>query len=169
MMLLRPSGRRCAVGLADAVDDLREISRGIHPAILSEGGLVPALRTLARRSATPVKLEVTTHARLPEQIEVAAYFLTSEILANATKHAQASRIELSLATRDDRLLLTIRDNGIGGADPQRGSGLVGLTDRVEALNGSICVRSRPGEGTQIIAELPLEAELDRSPEQPSAG
>jgi len=145
-------------GLADAVEDLQEMSRGIHPAILSQGGLGPALRTLARRSAIPVELDVTTDARLPESIEVAAYFVVSEALANAAKHAQASQIRISLAAGEGRLLVSIRDDGVGGADPQRGSGLVGLTDRVEALGGSIRVSSPPGDGTKLIAALPLELE-----------
>ena len=164
---LRADLSRIAMGLADAVEDLQEISRGIHPAILSQGGLGPALRTLARRSAIPVELDLATDTRLPESIEVAAYFVASETLANATKHAQASLIEVSLAPRNGSLMLSIRDDGVGGADPARGSGLVGLTDRVEALGGSIRVSSRPGEGTQVTAELPLELEAGRSPEQPS--
>jgi PAS domain S-box-containing protein len=154
---------RIATGLADAVADLQEISRGIHPAILSQGGLGPALRTLARRSTVPVALDITTDARLPDPVEVAAYFVACEALANATKHAQASRIEVSLAPRDGSLLLSIRDDGVGGADPALGSGLVGLGDRVEALGGSIRVRSRTGDGTQITAELPLELEAGRIP------
>jgi signal transduction histidine kinase len=158
---------RIATGLADAVAELQELSRGIHPAILSRGGLGPALRTLARRSPVPVELDITADTRLPEPIEVAAYYVASEALANATKHAQASRVDVSLATRNRSLLLSIRDNGVGGADPARGSGLVGLTDRVEALGGSIQVRSRVGDGTHITAELPLELELERNPEQPS--
>jgi signal transduction histidine kinase len=149
-----------ARGLSDAVEELREISRGIHPAILSEGGLGPALRALARRSATPVAVAAMPEGRFPEPIEVAAYFVTSEALANATKHARASRIELSLADRDGVLLLSIHDDGAGGADPTRGSGLVGLADRVEALGGSIRVESRAGEGTRITAELPVRPELD---------
>jgi signal transduction histidine kinase len=165
---LRAELSRISMGLADAVEDLQEISRGIHPAILSQGGLGPALRTLARRSAIPVELDVATDTRLPESIEVAAYFVASETLANATKHAQASLIEVSLAPRNGSLMLSIRDDGVGGADPARGSGLVGLTDRVEALRGSIRVSSRPGEGTHVTAELPLELEAGRSPEQPSA-
>ena len=164
---LRADLSRIAMGLADAVEDLQEISRGIHPAILSQGGLGPALRTLARRSAIPVELDLATDTRLPESIEVAAYFVASETLANATKHAQASLIEVSLAPRNGSLMLSIRDDGVGGADPARGSGLVGLTDRVEALGGSIRVSSRPGEGTHVTAELPLELEAGRSPEQPS--
>jgi signal transduction histidine kinase len=155
---LRAELSRIATGLADAVADLQEVSRGIHPAILSQGGLGPALRTLARRSTIPVELDITTDARLPEPIEVAAYYVASEALANATKHAQASRIYLSMGTGDGSLLLSIRDDGIGGAAASRGSGLVGLADRVQALGGSIRVNSPPGEGTHITAELPVELE-----------
>jgi signal transduction histidine kinase/ketosteroid isomerase-like protein len=158
---LRAELSRIAVGLADAGAELQEVSRGIHPAILSEGGLGPALRTLARRSAVPVDLDVTTNARFPEPIETAAYFVASEALANAMKHAHASRIEVSLATRNGSLLLSIRDDGVGGASPARGSGLVGLADRVEALGGSIHVQSGVGAGTHIAADLPLEYELDQ--------
>jgi signal transduction histidine kinase len=150
-----------ATELADAVEQLQEISRGIHPPILSEGGLGPALRTLARRSPVPVELDVTMTARLPEPIEVAAYYVASEAFANAAKHAQASRIQVSLAPRDGSLLLSIRDDGVGGADYARGSGLVGLTDRVEALGGWMHVQSRPLEGTLITASLPLVLEVGR--------
>ncbi|MGY4772908.1 sensor histidine kinase [Kribbella sp. CWNU-51] len=143
-----------ATGLAAAVEDLREISRGIHPAILSVGGLGPALRSLARRSVIPVDLKIMIDVRVAEPIEVAAYFVASEALANAAKHSQASRIDVSLEQRDQSLLLSVRDDGVGGADTARGSGLVGLMDRVEALGGSIRVDSRPGNGTQITAELP---------------
>jgi len=132
---LRAELSRIAIGLADAVEDLRETSRGIHPAILSEGGIGPALKALARRSTIPVDLDVTTDTRLPEPIEVAAYFVASEAVANTTKHAQGSRIEVSLEQRNGNLLLSIRDDGVGGANPARGSGLVGLNDRVEALAG----------------------------------
>jgi len=154
-----------AAGLAGAVEDLQELSRGIHPAILSRGGLVPALRTLARRSAIPVELDVSIVDSIPQPIEVAAYFVASEALANATKHAEASHIEISLAQMEGRLLLAICDDGLGGADPARGSGLVGLTDRVEALGGSLDIESRPGAGTQITVRLPLELE-SVSPEEP---
>ncbi|HEY3717507.1 MAG TPA: PAS domain S-box protein [Jatrophihabitantaceae bacterium] len=164
---LRGELSRIAVGLAEAIEDLQEISRGIHPAILSDSGLGPALRTLARRSAIPVELDLATDTRLPEQIEVAAYFVASEALANAAKHAHASSIEVSLAPADGSVLLSIRDDGVGGADPARGSGLVGLTDRVDALGGSIRIDSRPAGGTHITAELPLEPEVAKSPEQPS--
>jgi signal transduction histidine kinase len=148
-----------ATGLADAAEELQELSRGIHPAILSHGGLGPALRTLARRSMVRVELDVSMGTRLPEPIEVAAYYVASEALANATKHAQASHIEVSLDTRNGSLRLSIRDDGVGGANPVRGSGLVGLADRVEALGGTIHVHSAAGAGTHISAELPLEYEL----------
>jgi PAS domain S-box-containing protein len=144
--------------LASALDELREMSRGIHPSILSEGGLDPALRALARRSTIPVALDVTTKRRLAEPIEAAAYFVASEALANATKHAQASRIDVSLAPRDGVLLLSIRDDGVGGADSGQGSGLVGLHDRVEALGGTIRIESPPGAGTLLVVALPLEVE-----------
>ena len=151
---------RIAAGLADAAAELQEFSRGIHPVILSERGLGPALRTLARRSAIPVDLDVTTNARYPEPIEVAAYYVASKALANAMKHAQATRVEMSLAARGGSLLLSIRDDGIGGADPARGSGLAGLADRVEALGGSIHVHSAAGAGTHITVDLP-EPPADR--------
>jgi GAF domain-containing protein len=146
-------------GLVAALADLQEISRGIHPAVLSKGGLGPALRALAHRSAIPVDLEISTDVRLAEPIEVAAYFVASEALANAAKHSQASRIDVSLEQRDARVVLSVRDDGTGGADAGGGSGLVGLADRVEALGGRIQVSSRPGMGTQVTAELPLELEL----------
>ena len=151
-----------ADGLAGAVEDLQEISRGIHPAILSKGGLAPALRALASRSAIPVDLDITAEMRLAESIEVAVYFIASEALANAAKHSHATLIDLSLVQSDGRLVLAVRDDGAGGADPSRGSGLVGLTDRVKALDGSISVRSRQGEGTQITVELPVELELPQT-------
>jgi len=148
-----------ARGLVAAVEDLQEITRGIHPAILSKGGLAPALQALAHRSAIPVDLDLATDMRLDEPIEVAAYFVASEALANAVKHSQASRIDVSLEQRNGRLLLSVRDDGRGGVDTALGSGLVGLTDRVEALGGSIRVSSRPGEGTKIAVELPVELKL----------
>jgi signal transduction histidine kinase len=155
---LRAELSRIAAGLADAVAELQEFSRGIHPATLSTRGLGPALRTLARRSAVQVDLDVTTNARFPEPIEIAAYYIASEALANTMKHAQASHIEISLTTRNGSLLLSIRDDGVGGANPARGSGLVGLTDRVEALGGSIQVHSNAGAGTHLKVDLPLEYE-----------
>lgn len=152
------SGRelsRVVEELNEAIDDLREISRGIHPAVLSEGGLGPALRTLARRSAIPVDLELAAEGRLPEPVEVAAYYVVSEALTNTTKHASASHALVAVEQRDGVLKLSVGDDGVGGVEPARGSGLVGLRDRVESLGGSIQVTSRPGEGTVIAVELPL--------------
>jgi signal transduction histidine kinase len=159
---LRAYLSRIAAGLMDAVAELQEFSRGIHPTILSVRGLGPALRSLARRSAVPVDLDVAIDARYPEPIEIAAYYVASEALANVMKHAQASRIGISLAMRNGSLLLSIGDDGIGGADPARGSGLVGLADRVEALGGSMHIHSAAGAGTHITAHLPLEQEPSQS-------
>jgi len=159
---LRAGLARIAAGLADAVAELQELSRGIHPAALSGHGMGPALRALARRSAVPVDLDITGNARCPEPIEVAAYYVASEALANTMKHAQASHAEISLSTRHGSLLLSIRDDGVGGADPARGSGLAGLTDRVEALGGSIHLHSTAGAGTHITVDLPLNYELAQS-------
>jgi signal transduction histidine kinase len=158
---LRDKLSRIATGLGEAVEDLQELSRGIHPAILSDAGLAPALETLAMRSAIPVQLEVATEGRFPEPIEIAAYFVASEALANAAKHAHASCIDVLLAQREDRLLLSIRDDGVGGVDPSRGTGLVGLTDRVEALGGTIKVDSSAGSGTCVVVTLPIATEPDQ--------
>jgi GAF domain-containing protein len=143
-----------ASGLADAVEDLQEISRGIHPAILSRGGLAPALETLAGRAAVPVQLETRIRQRLPEPVEVAAYYVVSEALTNAAKHARASAVQVELMTEDSIVELAIRDDGVGGADPAKGSGLVGLRDRVEALGGTLEVASTPGLGTSLLARIP---------------
>jgi signal transduction histidine kinase len=137
--------------------------------ILSERGLGPALRALARRSAVPVDLDLTADARHPEPVEVAAYYVASEALANAMKHAHASRVELSLTTVEGSLLLSVRDDGVGGADPARGSGLAGLTDRVEALGGSIRLDSAAGAGTHLTADLPLQYEPGSLPAGRQAG
>ena len=152
---LREELGRLARGTAEILEELREISRGIHPAILSLGGLGLALKALARRSPVPVKLDVRVQARLPERAEVAAYFVVSEALANVAKHARASVVEVQVEVRDGALAVSISDDGIGGADPSRGSGLIGLTDRVEASGGTISISSHAGAGTQITAELPI--------------
>jgi signal transduction histidine kinase len=149
---------RVAGELDGVTEELREISRGIHPAILSEGGLGPALRTLARRSAIPIAFGGVVDQRLPEPIEVAAYYVVSEALANATNHGNASRVDIEATARESSLRLSIRDDGDGGADPARGSGLVGLRDRVEALGGTIDVESPVGVGTAVVVALPLELE-----------
>ena len=147
---------RVADGLASLFGELREISRGIHPAILSERGLEPALRALCRRSAVPVELDLHAGRRLPEPVEVAAYYVVSEALTNAAKHAHASVVNVEVDTPDATLQLAIRDDGIGGADLSQGSGLVGLNDRVEALGGTLQVASSPGNGTTLQIEVPLE-------------
>jgi signal transduction histidine kinase len=152
---LREEIGRAAMELGGVIDDLREISRGIHPAILSEGGLGPALRTLARRSAVPVELEVRPEARFPAPIEVAAYYVVSEALANAAKHAQASVAKVRVEAQDGVLELMIHDDGVGGANPARGSGLTGLRDRVEALGGTLSVVSATHEGTSLHVKLPI--------------
>jgi signal transduction histidine kinase len=143
-------------GLTGVLDDLRELARGIHPAILSEGGLGPALRALARRSAVPTTLDINVTGRLAERVEVAAYYVVSEALTNAAKHAGASLAEIQVEARDGVLDLRIRDDGVGGADPAQGSGLIGLTDRVEALGGRIAIASPGGKGTSLHVELPVE-------------
>jgi PAS domain S-box-containing protein len=147
---------RVADGLTGALEELQEISRGIHPAILARGGLAPALKTLARRSAVPVELEVRAKTRLPEPVERAAYYVVSEALTNTAKHAHASSVHVAVEARDGVLGLSIRDDGRGGADPTRGSGLIGLTDRVDALGGTIDVASPVGEGTTLLITLPIE-------------
>jgi signal transduction histidine kinase len=139
-----------------ALNDLQEVSRGIHPAILSRGGLGPALRALARRSALPAELDLRTDRRLPDQVEVAIYYVTSEALTNAAKHACASVVHVDLEADDATVQLSIRDDGVGGADPARGSGLVGLSDRIEALGGTITVASPTGGGTSLVVRIPLD-------------
>jgi signal transduction histidine kinase len=146
---------RVAEGMKGVLEDLRELSRGIHPAILSEGGLGPALKALARRSAIPVKLDLRVDGRFAEQLEVTAYYVASEALANTAKHAQASIAEIRVETRERVLELAIQDDGVGGADPARGSGLIGLADRVEALGGTIAIESPAGGGTALHVELPI--------------
>jgi signal transduction histidine kinase len=149
---------RIADELASVFDELREISRGIHPAILSDGGLKLALSALCRRSAVPVELGLRAEGRLPERVEVAAYYVVSEALTNAAKHAHASVVNVEIATHDAILRLAIRDDGLGGADPGQGSGLLGLSDRIEALGGTLQVTSPAGNGTTLLVEIPLEGQ-----------
>jgi signal transduction histidine kinase len=138
---------------------VQEISRGIHPAILTTAGLGPALRTLARRSAVPVQLDLQLDHRLPQPVEVAAYFVVSEALANVAKHAHASEVHVGLVARGANVDVHVRDDGVGGADPAAGSGLVGLRDRVEALGGSLTVASPPDGGTALSVRIPSIEEL----------
>lgn len=141
-------------GIAEASEELRQISHGIHPAVLSNGGLRPALRALRRRAAIPVELSVDVEQRLPESVEVAAYYVVAEALTNAAKHARASQVTVAVAADDKHLRLSVTDDGVGGADPCGGSGLVGLKDRVEAVGGHIHITSRGHEGTTLSAEIP---------------
>jgi PAS domain S-box-containing protein len=153
---LRTQLSRVADGLVGAMEELQEISRGIHPAVLARGGLAAALKSLARRSAVPVLLEVRAETRLPEPVEVAAYYIVSEALTNTAKHAHASAVHVLVEARGGLLALSISDDGRGGADPRRGSGLIGLTDRVDALGGTMEVASPSGEGTTLLITLPIE-------------
>jgi signal transduction histidine kinase len=145
-------------GLTGALDELREISRGIHPAILSEGGLRAALKTLARRAPIPVVLDVRVEDKLSDGVEVAAYYIISELVTNTAKHAHASTIDVAVTSANGVVHIAARDDGIGGADPARGSGLVGLRDRIETLGGTISLRSPKGEGTAVEVALPLDGD-----------
>jgi signal transduction histidine kinase len=139
-----------------AVKELRELARGIHPALLSERGLGPALEALARRAPIPVTVSGVPDVEICHPIESAAYFCTAEALTNVAKYAHASTASVELSVDDDRLRLEVRDDGIGGADPSIGSGLRGLHDRVDVLDGRLEVDSPPGGGTTVRIELPLE-------------
>jgi signal transduction histidine kinase len=146
--------------LAGISGELQEISRGIHPAILSTGGLGPALKALARRSCVRVQLELAVGRRLPVSVEVAAYYVVAEALTNVAKHARASEVNVRVKVEGANLDLCVEDDGIGGADPGNGSGLVGLVDRVEALRGHMEISSNIGCGTSLIAKIPFEPRLD---------
>jgi signal transduction histidine kinase len=146
---------RIAERTAGVFDQVRELSHGVHPAILSERGLQAALKALARRSAVPVELGLRVERRLPDHVEVAAYYAASEALANAAKHARASVVQVELGADDSMMRLTVRDDGIGGADPALGSGLVGLSDRIEAVGGTLEVTSPTDGGTSLLIEIPV--------------
>jgi signal transduction histidine kinase len=152
---LRAELSNVAAGLASALEELREIARGIHPAVLSHGGLAPALKSLARRAAVPVELEIRTDVRPPESLEVAIYYIVSEALTNTAKHARASVVRVALDAHDGVIDISIQDDGCGGADPTRGSGLIGLADRIDALGGTIEVASPVGQGTELRITLPI--------------
>jgi signal transduction histidine kinase len=136
--------------------EIRDFSRGLHPTLLSRAGLGPSLRALARRSPIPVTLEVAVDARLPEPIEIAVYYVVSEALANVVKHAQASSVTVAVSVDSAAVKARVADDGVGGAAPGGSSGLIGLVDRVEALDGRFQLESRPGHGTTISIILPLE-------------
>ena len=137
-----------------ALEELRELARGIHPAVLTERGLGPALESLANRAPLPVEVELPRDERLPRRVEAAAYYVVSEALANVAKYANASGVTVSVAQENGFAVVQVVDDGVGGADPQRGTGLRGLMDRIEALDGTLSVYSRPGAGTRIRAEIP---------------
>jgi signal transduction histidine kinase len=143
------------VELEGVLEELRTIASGLHPAALSRGGLAPALRTLARRSPLPMVLDVRLPEGLAESVDVAAYYVVAETLTNTTKHAEASRIDVTVEPRDGQLRVCVRDDGVGGADLAHGSGLVGLKDRIEAFGGTMTLDSPSGGGTTLVAQLPL--------------
>jgi signal transduction histidine kinase len=141
--------------VAGVLEELGEIARGLHPAVLTESGLRPALRALVRRSGVPVSLDVQVKGRLPEPVEVAAYYAVAEALANIAKYAGASAAEVEAIADEGVLQVWVRDDGRGGADFGRGSGLAGLKDRIESLGGRISLHSPPGVGTTLQITLPL--------------
>ena len=144
-----------AVGeLQVAVEELRELARGVHPAVLSEEGLAGALESLAARTPLPVEIVAAPEERLPGEIEAAAYFVVCEAITNAVKHAKATEIRVSAERRNGRLFIEVEDDGVGGARERSGSGLRGLLDRVEAHGGTLRVESEPGQGTRVLGELP---------------
>jgi signal transduction histidine kinase len=161
-----PQLAEVSAGLAAAQRELRELARGIHPATLTDHGLHAAINELATRSPVPVELSASPQ-RWPVAVEAGAYFVCSEALANVAKYARASLVRISITSDDTQLRVDIADDGIGGADPARGSGLVGLADRVEALGGNLTIDSQPGEGTRLLTQLPLYA--TRNPASVSPG
>jgi signal transduction histidine kinase len=138
-----------------AVKELRELARGIHPAVLSDHGLGPALEALASRAPVPVDVIGVPDFQLAHEIEACAYFVTAEALTNVAKYARASAASVELTLEDDRLRVQVRDDGVGGADPTTGTGLRGLRDRVDALDGDLDVDSPPGGGTTVTVEVPV--------------
>jgi signal transduction histidine kinase len=160
--------RSLEVDLDGVLEELRTIASGLHPAALSHGGLAPALTTLARRSPVPMVLDVRLPGGVAESVEVAAYYVVAETVTNTTKHAEASRIDVTVELRDGRLWLCVRDDGVGGADPASGSGLLGLKDRVEAFGGTMTLDSPSGGGTTLVAQLPLPEHPALEPERANA-
>jgi signal transduction histidine kinase len=146
--------------LAADLDELRELARGIHPAVLTDRGLAAAVETLASRSPVPVEFE-TPAEELPGQVEAAAYYVIAEALANVIKYADATEVNVRVTSEDGRALVIVSDDGVGGADATEGSGLSGLADRVEALGGSLMVDSPAGGGTCVTAVIPLQTDQTR--------
>ena len=151
-----PDLDRVAAGLDDVLADLREIARGLHPAILADGGLAPALKSLVRRAAVPVHLDIQVDRRLPDPVEIAVYYTVAEALTNAAKHAGATAVDIEVSIADRVLNVCVRDNGCGGANFGEGTGLVGLKDRAEALGGRLHLDSVPGAGTTLEITLPVD-------------
>ena len=149
-------------GLAATLEELRDLSRGLHPAILSQAGLGPAVRALARRSPLPVRVQLGADGRLPGRCEATAYYVAAEAFTNAAKHAKATAVDIVIERADGALTVQVRDDGIGGADATRGSGLTGLRDRVEAMGGTMAVDSPPGAGTVLTVRLPVTTDEDLS-------
>jgi signal transduction histidine kinase len=152
---LRTHLARTAQDLHDTLMELQELSRGLHPAVLARGGLAPALRALTRRTPLPTELDVSVAGRLPQPVELTIYFVVSEALTNAAKYAQASLVRIGLTSDGTAVRLSVCDDGVGGAEPGSGSGLLGLRDRVETLGGTCEIRSPAGEGTALFVEIPL--------------
>jgi signal transduction histidine kinase len=144
-------------GLTAASADLQELARGIHPAIESHGGLGPALEMLARRGTIPVELHLELQGRISKSAEVAAYYVVAEAMTNATRHAHASGMDIDARVDGAKLVLSIRDDGVGGADSSKGSGLIGLIDRVDALGGHVQIASPSGGGTALRVTIPTSA------------
>jgi len=140
--------------IALSLEELRDVARGIHPAVLSGHGLAVALESLAARAPLPVRLALEVRGRLPERVEVAAYYVVSESLTNVAKHARAAGATVSLERRRGQLVVEVADDGVGGADTEGGSGLRGLADRVESLDGRLRVWTPRGGGTRVQAEIP---------------
>jgi signal transduction histidine kinase len=146
-----------ACGLDEVLGELRELAHGIHPAVLSQGGLGPALNSLARRAPVPVEVNLQAPERPPERIEVAVYYIVAEALTNIAKHAQAAAAVVNVRAIDGVVRVSVSDDGVGGADPSRGSGLVGLRDRVDTLGGTLTLSSPPS-GTSLVVQLPMTSD-----------
>ena len=142
--------------IAASLEELRDVARGLHPAVVSGHGLAVALESLTARAPVPVRLSVAVEHRLPETVEIAAYYVVSESLVNVAKHANASGATVEVRTAEGRVVIEVIDDGIGGADTELGSGLRGLADRVEALDGRLRMWSPPSGGTRLRAEIPCK-------------
>jgi signal transduction histidine kinase len=164
---------RANAKLAAALDELRELARGIHPAILSDRGLAPAVQALTRRISLPIDCDLRVEGRLPYAVEAAAYFVVAEAITNVVKYSEAGRATVRAWREGDRVEVEVVDDGIGGADAARGSGLRGLADRLGAVDGTLTVESPPGEGTSVHASIPcgageLVAEASSDPRKQAA-